>query len=55
MPMDLPPLDARPASGDRQRRQRPFLRKALKFVLALIYLLGLVIVVKLVGKILNMP
>ena len=55
MPMDLPPLDAPSASSDRHRRQRPFLRKALKIVLALAYLLGLVIIVKLVGKILDMP
>jgi len=55
MHMDLPPLDAPSASSDRHRRQRPFLRKALKIVLALAYLLGLVIIVKLVGKILDMP
>jgi hypothetical protein len=53
--MDLPPLDAPSTSGDRHSRQRPFLRKALKVMLALAYLLGFVIIVKLVGKILNMP
>lgn len=55
MPMDLPPLDAPPASRDRHRPQRSLLRNALRVVLALAYLLGLVIVVKLVGKVLNMP
>jgi hypothetical protein len=55
MSMDPPPLDAGPTSSDRHRRQRPFLHKALRIVLALAYVLALVIVVKLVGKILDMP
>lgn len=55
MPMDLPSLDAVRAPTDPQRKQRPYLWKAFRFVLAAAYLVGLVIVVMLVGKILSMP
>jgi len=55
MPMDLPPLDAVSAPTDPQRPQRPYLRKAIRLVLAAAYLLGLAIVVTLVGKVLSMP
>ncbi len=55
MPMDLPPLDVPSTSSSRHRPQRPFLQKALRVALALAYLLGLAIIVKLVGKVLNMP
>jgi hypothetical protein len=55
MPMDLPPLGAAYAPSERKRRYRNFTRKALRLLLAVAYLLGLAIVVKLVGKVLNMP
>ena len=55
MPMDLPPLDAVSAPTDPQRQQRPYLRKAFRFLLLAVYLLGLAIVVMLVGRILSMP
>ena len=55
MPMDLPPLDAVSTPTEPQRQQRPYLWKAFRFALAAAYLLGLVIVVMLVGRILSMP
>jgi len=55
MPMDLPPLDAVSAPTDPQRQQRPYLRKAFRFLLLAAYLLALAIVVTLVGRILSMP
>lgn len=53
--MDLPPPDAASVARDPKRRHRPLLRRAIQLLLAVAYLLGLVIVVKLVGTILDMP
>ena len=53
--MDLPPPDAASVARDPKRRHRSLLRRAFQLLLAAAYLLGLVIVVKFVGTVLNMP
>ncbi|MBS0221339.1 MAG: hypothetical protein JSR91_11425 [Proteobacteria bacterium] len=53
--MDLLPPDAAGVTRDPKRRHRPLLRRAFQLLLVAAYLLGLVIIVKLVGTILDMP